>query len=208
MSKDDKEELERKLAAAYQERDRVAILAGAMGRQLGMRVGVYADPAKTERSAILQIDLPSGQVIFRLAKWQPFSPAWEIVCDYDGHDDEEKWRRIHRFVSSVDVRSPDDIVVSSFRETVANLELQLKRARSQRTDTGRMFVKARQDYQRLRICVAEFKKTLFDDMGDTAIGVRLGADGPSDASLQACIADRWKKAEKLADEAMRETGEP
>lgn len=196
---------------AYHERNRVAILAAALARQLGLRVGVYDDPIETDERfrKVLQIDLPSGQIRFHLDQsdqgWTVFSPTWEMVPDYDGHDDDDVWRRIERFVCGVDVRTSDDVVVGSFRVTVANLELQLERVRSQRIDTGRMFVKAREDYQRLRVTVTEFKRMWLTDLGDIVGAVRMGAEGPSGDNLQDWIEDRWKKAEKLADEAMRET---
>lgn len=117
---------------AHHQGNRLAVLAGALARRLGMRVGVYG--------SVLQIDLPTGQVTFRLdatdEQWAVFGPDWSMVCDHDGHDDAEKWSRVARFVAQHAVHSSVETLAESFRRSVGSLEEALARARHQREASG------------------------------------------------------------------------
>lgn len=173
---------------AYMERNRVALLAAALARYLGMRAGVYIDPEESDPqySTVLQIDLPTGQVSFHLdlsdREWTIFSPAWGMIRDYDGHDLETKWRRIDDFVHRYGVRSRDDVVIAAFRETIDNFEAQIKILRTQNQSLAKRFQDQRARRQRSDFVVESI--------------LRLAANTPELAAV-------LTEAEKLADDAMR-----
>lgn len=182
------------LAKAYAERSRVAILAAALAQHLGMRAGVYRDPDTSgdRFSLVLQIDLPTGQVRFRLDKadqeWTIFSPAWEMINDYDGHDEETLWRRIAEFKSSFCVRSQDDVVLASFRETAANLQAQVEMLRAQKSSLADRLQRERHGRQRLELAIDYLRELCSTTEMD-------------------CFLARLKDAKNLADEKMREMEE-
>lgn len=88
----------------------------------------------------------------------------------------------------------DDVVVASFRETVAKLAGQLGRARQQRTESGRMFRTARDDRQKLQLTLGHLREVM---ISTAAHGAEFAAR--FDGSL--------KKAEKLTDKKWRENEE-
>lgn len=182
---------------AYQERNRVAVLAAALARRLGMRVGVYDDPAELDDrfAAVLQIDLPTGQVTFHLDAadegWTIFGPDWHMVPDYDDHDEDERWDRISRFVAQHSVHSCADVMAQSFRRSMASLEEALKLARHQREQSGWQFKGAREDLQKQSMTTRNLRKLLVSTAGI-----------PAEQFDEAV-----KEAEKLTEKQWRESEE-
>lgn len=152
-------ETARREVQALRERGRLAILAAELASRLGMRTGMY----ELEGVTYVQMDLPSGQVRFPLEaddpEWCVFSPAREMVCDFTG-DNDEKWTRIDSFICRHGVRSNDDVVLASFRETVSNLETALQVSRRQRQDSGQMYARARAERQDLRATISNLREVL------------------------------------------------
>lgn len=171
---------------ALRERNRLAILCVALASRVGMRSGVYEQDGVT----YVQFDLPSGHVRFPLnvddPRWNVFSPAWEMVGDFDG-EETEKWTRIERFVRGHAARTDDEIVLASFRKTVLNLEEELRLARLQREDSGRMYAAARANRQDLEATLTNLREVLISTGG-----------------VDSEIFDRaLEKAEKLTEEQRR-----
>ena len=83
---------------AYFDRNQAVMALAKLARQQGYKTGVHVDPNEPEWP-VLMIDLPSGQVGWHLPKqellgqWPEYAQAW------DGHDLEEKRRRMAGFIA-------------------------------------------------------------------------------------------------------------
>lgn len=88
--------LEAATQALYADRNHVVALAAKMARELGYAAGVRADP-KEPRWPVVYIELPTGQVSWHVRQDERetiFAWLGEHPTPWDGHDTEEKHRRI------------------------------------------------------------------------------------------------------------------
>lgn len=82
---------------AYLDRNLAVLALAKLARMQGYTMGIQHDP-KTPDWPILYIDLPTGQVSYHLPK-DLIEGEWdEYVDGWDGHDLEEKRRRISDFI--------------------------------------------------------------------------------------------------------------
>ncbi len=72
----------------YDRRYRLIIHAMALATEVGMQVGIRLDPGEPEWP-VVYIELPTGQVTWHMPQ---HSHEW------DGHDTQEKYRRVRDYV--------------------------------------------------------------------------------------------------------------
>lgn len=88
---------------AYRERNRLMVLAAVLALNAGHRAGRYRDPeAPDERFAwVVHIELEGQQLTAHIDAWD-LASGWrllpEIERNWDGHDAEEAFARVSRFV--------------------------------------------------------------------------------------------------------------
>jgi hypothetical protein len=102
------------LEHAYCERNRMVLLAAAIARhpfgldgaQHPVRLWTDADEPDPRFATVVSIELPTGQVTFHTDETEP---QWSArrhlglhlgVPSWDGHDTDEKWRRVLAFLES------------------------------------------------------------------------------------------------------------
>lgn len=87
---------------AYGERNRVIALACRMALRLGLSAGVCEDPDEDdpEWKNVAFIELPTGQVSWHIPKSEMrlFRFLGRHDRAWDGHDNDEKYRRVEKWV--------------------------------------------------------------------------------------------------------------
>ena len=86
------------LEEAYFDRNQAVQALGRMAQRLRFRVGLKPNE-KDPDWPILMIDLPTGQVSWHLPRTEIVGKWPEYEGEWDGHDLEEKRRRIGEFIA-------------------------------------------------------------------------------------------------------------
>lgn len=84
---------------AYRQRNEAALGMARMAMALGMPVGVLEDKTRAGFPYLLYIDLPTGQVSWHFMAMDRdlLSPFQKYEREWDGHDDDERSRRLISF---------------------------------------------------------------------------------------------------------------
>lgn len=83
---------------AYFDRNQAVLALAKLAKQQGYKVGIHKDPNEPDWP-VLMIDLPTGQVGWHFPKTELIG-VWENYdADWDGHNLEEKRRRMAQFIS-------------------------------------------------------------------------------------------------------------
>ena len=86
------------LQEAYFDRNQAVLALAAQARAQGLRVGLREDPHEPDYP-VLMIDFPTGQASWHLPRKEIVGEWPAYPGNWDGHDLDEKRRRIEAFVN-------------------------------------------------------------------------------------------------------------
>ncbi len=88
----------------YRERNRCVALAAKMALELGYNVGIakHTGEDKGDKNSVVYIDLPTGQISWHIRDCEKniFSFLNNYKGNYDGHNTNEKYKRIEDFTKT------------------------------------------------------------------------------------------------------------